>query len=289
VPVAYVWPDKNENLSYREKLVKYLPLQTGHGVEIGPLNIPICDKEGTNILYADHLDTDGLKKKYPHLKDEIVDVDIVIGEGGILKSLENYKPIDYIVASQALEHIPNLIGWMQEIADILSNDGLLSVSLPDRRDTFDLLRHETTVIPLLNQYFSKSTINDAGITYDHHVYTSAVNFFNTSIKSVTPPEIFAARGAIRPCKITRDHMALVKMTLAGEYLDIHAWVFTDWSFLMLMADLAGDGFIPFFLKRFYPRGGYDRGIVSFIAILQKTDSTDYTQLRKSFLTPLVTP
>ena len=44
-------------------LTKNLQLEK-QGLEIGPLDKPVVPKEGTGVLYADHLPTDKLRDKY---------------------------------------------------------------------------------------------------------------------------------------------------------------------------------------------------------------------------------
>ncbi len=76
---------------------------------------------------------------------------------------------------------------------------------------------------------------------------------------------------------------------AGEYLDVHAWVYTPPSFLLNLAQLAGDGLIPFRCYQFYPTDptAGDLGTSCFSIILEKPDSkVTASELRRSFLMPL---
>src|SRR5262249_30299231 len=145
IPVARAWPEEDKGISYEDKLLGKLELSNGKGAEIGPLNLPVTSKRKCNVLYVDHLDTDGLRKKYqtdPTVKG-IVEIDRPLVNGSLKETLIADAPLDYIVASQVFEHVPNLLQWLQEGAAVLRTGGLLAISLPDRRMTFDFLREET--------------------------------------------------------------------------------------------------------------------------------------------------
>lgn len=285
-PQAYSWPLSDSGLTYALKLKNLLPLQTGKGAEIGPLNMPTISKDEANVLYVDHLDTEGLKAKYKHLGDSIAPVDCISGDGGLKEALAAHAPLDYILGSQVMEHTPDPIRWLQDIADLLCEGGLLSIALPTREMTFDLLRQESSAGQMLSAYYAGHAIPEPGRVYDHHALTRAINTPHITKASLTPDEVFAAKGGVTPFKVTGNHMALVEKARSGEYLDVHVWVFTDWSFLMEMAQLAGDGFIPFGLRQFYPTGGGDRGDSSFVAVLEKNSHAASAALRKSFLMAL---
>lgn len=52
------------------------------------------------------------------------------------------EPVDYVVASHVIEHIPDLISWLHELASVLKPSGEIRLIVPDRRFTFDYLRRE---------------------------------------------------------------------------------------------------------------------------------------------------
>jgi hypothetical protein len=142
LPMARSWQRPDNGLSYEQKLLGMFDLSAGRGAEIGPLNIPITSKLTSEVRYVDHLDTDGIKTKYPSLSG-IVDIDRPMVNDSLTDTLQDDAPLDYFVASQVFEHVANPVRWLREIAAVLRECGLLSLSLPDRRLTFDLLREET--------------------------------------------------------------------------------------------------------------------------------------------------
>lgn len=288
LPVARAWPGEDRGLSYEEKLLGTLELANGKGAELGPLNLPITSKRKCNVLYVDHLDTDGLKKKYPTVQG-IVEIDRPMVNGSIKETLINDAPLDYLVASQVFEHVANPIRWLQEVATVLRPGGLLALSLPDRRMTFDLLREETQAADMVAAYLEGAAVPNIRCVYDHHSLASFVNMQWASPDSVFWEDVVAGRGAVKPKTATDQHLALVQQAKTGEYLDVHAWVFTPPSFLLVMAQLAGDGFLPFRLRQFYPTNpqSADRDSASFTSVLEKVPSdVPAAEIRRSYLSPL---
>ena len=125
-------------------------------------------------MFVDHLDTEGLKQKYSTLTN-IAEIDRPMVNDSLEQTLRMDAPLDYVVASQVMENVPNPIRWMNEIAAILRVGGLLSISLPDRRMTFNLYREETSASDMIAAYLQDLTVPDARAVYDHQSLASAVN------------------------------------------------------------------------------------------------------------------
>ncbi|WFT91414.1 methyltransferase domain-containing protein [Bradyrhizobium barranii] len=287
LPSAKSWPDPVENVSYRDKLIGKLPL-AGKGAEIGPLNLPLLSKSDTNVLYVDHLDTEGIRAKYGHLNG-IVEIDRPMRDNSLETTLRGDAPLDYVVASQVMEHVPNPVRWLNEIASVLRVGGLLSISLPDRRMTFDLYRDETNAADMIAAYLNDATVPDARAVYDHHSLASAVNMHFAIPESVYPDEVIFGKGAVAARVVAEHPMELAREALSGAYLDVHCWVFTPTSFLLTMAGLAKAGVMQFRCKQFYPtnEAANDRDNHSFVAILEKVDTgTPSEIIRRSYLDPL---
>jgi 2-polyprenyl-3-methyl-5-hydroxy-6-metoxy-1,4-benzoquinol methylase len=288
LPSARDYPAAGKNVSYKDKLIGHLPLDIGRGAEIGPLNVPLLSKQEANVLYVDHLDGPGLKQKYPGLEG-ILDIDRPMINHSLYETLKSDAPLDYVVASQVFEHVPNPICWLQEIAEALSVGGLLALSLPDRRMTFDLFREESAPADMVAAYFAGAQVPDVRAVYDNQSLATAVNLHFLRPNSLYPKDVVEGRGANSPEKVAVDHLAITRLAHDGNYLDAHCWVFTPPSFLILMAQLAEDGFVPFRCHQFYPTdlASLDRGSSSFVVVLEKTDASIPTgDLRRSFLLPL---
>jgi SAM-dependent methyltransferase len=289
LPATHAWPESGEQISYAQKLTGLLPIREGIGAEIGPLNFPLLKKTDGNVLYVDHLDTAGLQAKYPTLTD-IVDVDRPMQNNSLADTLAADAPLDYLVASQVFEHVPNPIAWLQEIAAVLREGGLLALSVPDRRFTFDLYRQESRASDMVAAFYAEASVPNVRMVYDHHAQAAAVNMHWAIPESLHPHEVVAGRGSRPARRVAADHLGFVRRAHGGEYLDVHCWVFTPVSFLLIFAELAADGFIPYRCRQFYPTDPSlegDRSNHSMTIVLEKADAqATPTELRKSFLLPL---
>ncbi len=147
--------------SRRDKLLDGLDLGRMAGVEIGALTSPIVSKQeaGERILYVDHLDTEGLRQKYSDDQlagATLVDVDRVWGEQTLQDCIGPGLKVDYVLNSHVIEHVPDIVTWLQEIHAILRPDGRLRMAIPDRRYTFDFLRRESTLADALGAYVQRA-------------------------------------------------------------------------------------------------------------------------------------
>lgn len=287
LPKARAWPLPDEGTSYRDKLVGCLDL-SGLGAEIGPLNIPLVTKADADVLYVDHLPTEALKAKYSHYEG-LVDIDRPMGDKSLRQTLEGDAPLDFVVASQVMEHVPDPIGWLGDLAAVLKVGGRAAISLPDRRLTFDLYRRESRPSDFIAAHVAGATVPDARAVYDHFSQVAAVSMQWAVKESVYPDDVVHGMGAVVAPPFDVDPLELVRQARDGAYHDVHAWVYTPVSFVLCFAHLAGAGLIPFRCSQFYPTNPLspDRGSSSLTCVFEKAaDGSDPAELRRSFLTAL---
>src|SRR5262249_56712490 len=100
----------------RQRILAPLGDLTGTGLEIGALHHPIIDRSVTDasVLYVDHADTAAVHAKYADDAEvgEIVDVDVVWNAGTLASALGDRDRVDWVIASHVLEHVPNLVAWL---------------------------------------------------------------------------------------------------------------------------------------------------------------------------------
>jgi hypothetical protein len=83
------------------------------GLEIGPSYNPVAPKsQGYNVETIDHISAAGLKEKYtddPNINISWIEEVDYVTDGQRITSIIKNKYYDYIVASHAIEHIPDFI------------------------------------------------------------------------------------------------------------------------------------------------------------------------------------
>lgn len=216
-------------------------------LEIGPRSNPRIKKSEGAVFYADIRSTDEVRNFYKEqlpndteIHENICEIDYVIS-GSYRQSLSGVEKFDYVIACHVLEHIPRLIFFFQDIASVMSPEGRLCLTVPDKRYCFDHLRNTTSFAELydihqrgvdnlparvLDQMLNSSRHPKA----NHARYWWKHNDYGESLELT--PDFETARLAY-------------ERALAGEYIDVHFSVFTPESFLRLIHDLTKAALLPF--------------------------------------------
>ncbi len=138
----------------RGLLFEHVDVHRGKGLEIGPYAQPTVTKDEADIEYLDVQTREALIAALddPALARRIPFVDHVCSSTDYTESTRG--PFDYIVANHVFEHVANPIRWLQTIASMLVPDGVLFLSLPDKKFTFDKFRPDTPLSHIVYDYFT---------------------------------------------------------------------------------------------------------------------------------------
>lgn len=223
----------------------HLDLATGRGLEIGPLTTPLVGRHEADVRYLDIHSAAGLREHYradPAVPPEdVVEIDyVLITDDRVLPIQEAAAagaPFDWVLASHVIEHVPDVIGWLSDLAAVLRDGARLSLVVPDRRYCFDARRPPTTVGQMLLAHASGDTRPSSRAIFDHFA----------SVCGASPAELWA--GAV-PGPETRLHtvgqaLELVDRSERGEYVDSHVWLFTPTSFVEQLDELSQAGLLDF--------------------------------------------
>jgi len=234
----------------KKKALISINLKKGIGLELGPLYSPIVLKDEANIHYADHMSTGELRKKYdghPFEVSTIVDIDYVIDGRTLTDALEN-KKFNYVVASHVIEHLPDVIGWLNEIYSILKPGGILSLVIPDKRYSFDISRDVSSPAELIGAHLDRIKESTSAM-----VYESAAEY-----KDISPVKAWSGKALRFPEPgewRLNEAMRLVKIHKeTNEYVDAHCYVFTPYSFFSCVKRLIEHGLFDFEVESFCDTG-----------------------------------
>jgi len=234
------------------------------GAEIGALNRPIVRKDEGDILYIDHADREGLLHIFGHTDMDlstILEVDAVWGESRLIECLPG--PVDYILASHVIEHVPDLLGWLREVRDALVPGGQLRLAVPDRRYTFDLLRRESGLADVLDAYLRGARAPLPRAVLEFVLMTREVSAQKAWLGQIDPEALRAATPSI-PNAITLAREVLE----TGRYVDSHCWIFTPASFAGLMEGLSQAELLGMECTEFHDTAPFD---LEFFVALRPTD------------------
>lgn len=132
----------------------------GDGIEVGAFNSPLALPSGVKALYVDKYRRHELPATFSiaglQLMDfgaeieSIVDPDVV-DDGENLSKIGDLTQ-DFVVANHVLEHFEDPIKGFKNMLRVLKHGGILYLSLPEMRRSFDRVRQETSLIHILDDY-----------------------------------------------------------------------------------------------------------------------------------------
>ena len=211
-------------------------------VEVGASFRPLVPKrDGWNTCVVDHDTREGLLAKYNKAvidANEIEDVDVIWQEGNLHEAfpLEEWGSFHAIVASHVLEHMPDLIAFLDSCRRLLRDDGMLIFALPDKRWCFDFFRPPSLAGDVLLAHHESRKIHTAAVLFNEISYSMTLGGRpGWAVGEVAAELAFAHEPGVSQ---------LVFEQIAGgdqTYRDAHAWQFTPASFELLILDLSQTG------------------------------------------------
>ncbi|MCX7068398.1 MAG: methyltransferase domain-containing protein [Methylococcales bacterium] len=208
---------------------------TGLGLEIGPSFNPLVPKaDGYNVEILDHLSAANLREKYKGAPNvdllKIEEVDYISDGGSILNLIGKHRHYDYIIASHVVEHTTDFLGFISDCEQLLNDDGVLVLAVPDKRFAFDCLRSYSTTGQILQAHLEKRQRHTPGQVFDEIAYNclrdGAIAWKNGDSGSLS---------FFRPLNDAKA--VFEELQQHDKFYDIHAWQFTPSSFRLIMNDL----------------------------------------------------
>ena len=247
-----VLPDPEHDPATAERRARIFggaDLSTGRSLEIGPLDAALLTRDIGEVYYADVRDRAGTVAYYRDdasvRTDLIPEIDFWLTRddgtvGTLAEAVAAAAPFRRVVASHVIEHVPDMIGWLADVADVLDDDGELVLVVPDLRFCFDALRPGATVGQVLQAHQDGDRVPSIRAVYDFA--RTAVPFPAASAwDGAWPPE-----ERVNPMPRVS---AMVERQRRGEYVDCHVWPVTPVRFVDIFADLLELGLIDLAVER----------------------------------------
>ncbi len=220
-----------------EGLLRKFSLE-GRGLEIGPSHNPIAPKSaGHDVAILDHLPQAGLRKKYA---DHGVNLDAIepvdfVWKGQPYPELVGEQRFDWIIASHVIEHVPDLVTFVNECLAIMQPGGTLALVIPDMRFCFDALRSTSSLSELVDSHLLGRTAPSPGQVADF--YLNLAKRGDQTSWHVGEAGHWSREGK------RSDALRFTDQAIDGRVHDVHVWRFTPSSFRLHLAQLAILGFV----------------------------------------------
>lgn len=242
-------------MNFREHIRDKIITSTDRILEVGPLNWPIVTKDKyPNTFYSDIRNSDEIKKLYTsndYLKstgieidtNTIVDIDYVVNDT-YKETFKNVEKFDAIILGHVIEHIPDIISFFIDVANIIKKDGKLIIIYPDARYCFDHFRNGTTFIDAYDVYVNNK--NSSKRVFD----------FMFNVVKENSPHFFwndTSQNKLLSKNNFKDSLVAYEKAKKNELPDdTHFWPFADHQFIKFIYDLDRSGLLEFEIDSFYP-------------------------------------
>lgn len=225
-------------------------------LEIGPFNRPIF--RGPNVRYFDVLDQQDLQAravKHGLYSDSIPKIDYISPVGDL--SIVDRK-FDRVISSHCIEHQPDLVNHLQQVASVLNPGGQYYLIIPDKRYCFDHFLPCSTLEEITEAHQERRKTHSFNSIYEHYALTTHNDSRQHWLGNHGDPD--TAQHDRRS-----DEAKRVFAEANGEYIDVHAWKFTPTSFKGLITELHASGLSPLRVERVYDTVKYNN---EFTAVLK---------------------
>ena len=198
----------------------------GRGIEIGALHRPLRVPHAVRVSYLDRLPREELYRQYPNLAGhDLVPVDIVDDAERLVRVGDGSQ--DFVIANHFLEHCQDPIGTLLHFFRVLRDQGILFLTVPDKRYTFDRDRPVTPLGHLLADH-------EEGAELSKREHVS--EFVRLVLKTADPEEV------------QREADRLLATDFSIHY---HVWTQTELMELLLELRRRVPFEIELFLRRAY--------------------------------------
>jgi len=200
---------------------------------------------GDDVKYLDYFSREELFSAYKdnprRNMSRLVDVDFVVKGPTFSEAVGG--PYDLFVGNHVVEHVPDLVGWLNQIEKVLDADGYVFLAVPDKRFTFDYYKPITTWSDVVRAHKEKRVMPDS--------LTIATNrWYFTKVDTEA-----LWRGEQAPAFSPKQPLSEILKSAeldAIEYVDSHCWVFTPDSFVTLLQDMKSADLTSLSVKKMEP-------------------------------------
>jgi hypothetical protein len=248
----------------------------GSGLELGPHVAPMFRRsEGVDVRYLESRSGEELRALMREQGRDpaiVEDIDYILERGTPLAVQVQGRRFDWVTSSHVVEHIPDFLGHLVEVAEVLTDDGVYGLIVPDRNYCFDCLKAPTLLGQVVEAHLTATRPGAVAHMINEWRYGARPRGVN--VGGWTADE--AAAPLVHKVPDWKRHVARVMRTEGAEVETWfgHQWFFDPCNFGEILCDLIDLGAVPFELCALMPTYNMD-----FIAILQRSAAPDLAASR----------
>jgi SAM-dependent methyltransferase len=215
----------------------------GQGVEFGPGCYPLpLGPFVESIRYVDVFDRESFAANFPEVGASVAgfpEIDIRIDfDKELFVERIGKGTCDFVVANHVLEHLVNPIRFLEQVHDLLAEDGLLYLAQPDKRKMFDCQRRRTPLRDVVDRYrANESYVSDERIAeYVQQVERPSEPFGPTSPDYATTVAMHRRRSLHVNVWLLDDVIEILTY-LSREmqiHFELHDGILLDDEFVLLL-------------------------------------------------------
>jgi hypothetical protein len=239
---------------------------SSQALEIAPFYDPFLKKVNYIVDYTDYTTTEELKiraSKIPNFGEvDVPAVDFVWSPGKELKDcVPQGREYDFVVASHVLEHVPNPLGWLNEVLSVSREGCCIALFLPDRRMSNDFFRRETDFAQLMQLWIEQPVTPTPGQIFDclEHSFatpgTSSLRFESRDNPVYPVDRYYSDDETIETAIFAYNE---------SQYIDVHCTVWTPSNATALLERAVDAGVLNVHIA------GVEEDEAEFLILLRKT-------------------
>ncbi len=214
-----------DGIDIRNKSKSYL--------EIAPNWAPLLIKQETNVDYCDRIGFDELVEREKNNEGmlekglNVQPLDFIWADGLRLKDcVQKDCTYDVIVSSHVVEHVPNFLDWLYQQREVLKDDGVILLVIPNAMESGEYIRPLSTIAQVIDSWILKYEKPAAWQVYEGLTRITEWNGHREDKPLEQLKRWYTEKEALDAAfRSLRD------------YIDIHCWAFTPDTFLNICSEL----------------------------------------------------
>lgn len=232
----------------------------GTGLEIGALQHPLEVPAGVAVTYVDYASREENIKKYPGIDPARIVATDHIEDGFELSGIPAASQ-DFIIANHVLEHCPNPLQALLNWERVLRKNGILFITLPNGRKSFDYGRAITTFEHMAEDY----ELVKAG---DLTTFAARNREHYREFVEISIPNLHKVQRNLKTYRTEEERNAYIDKLSRQASTDAHFHVFTKSSLVTVLNAIIAD-YAQNLTLREIARSGFG---FEYVVILEKSGS-----------------